>query len=317
MSFSDVLKIALLAGGTSSEREVSLKGAEAVKRALEKLGHYYEFFDPAKDLSKLTQRAEEFDCAFLVIHGPGGEDGTLQGFLDSINLPYQGAGVLGSALAMHKGISKILYKLAGLKVPEGKTFLKYTPFREIKEYVKKIKFPLVVKPATQGSSIGLSIVKREEELKEAVDKAFTIDEEIIVEEYLRGREITVGILDDEPLPVVEIIPKVSETFDYKTKYTPGLAEEVCPAKLSQTLTKKAQEYALTAHRALKLRHYSRTDMIVVENEIYVLETNTIPGMTETSLLPLAAKVAGYSFEKLIQKLLELTLKERLKNKSPV
>lgn len=310
MSCFVALKVALLAGGNSSEREVSLKGAEAVKKALEKLGHKYEFFDPAKDLSKLAQRAKEFDCAFLVVHGPGGEDGTLQGFLESIGLAYQGAGVLGSALAMHKGISKKLYKLAGLKVPEGKNFFKRDSFEKIKNYIETIGFPVVIKPATQGSSVGLSIVKKEEDLKEAIEKAFEIDGEILVEKYLKGREITVGILDDKPLPVVEIIPKASETFDYKTKYTPGLAEEICPARLSETLTKKAQEYALIAHRALRLRDYSRTDMIVVGEEIYVLETNTIPGMTETSLLPLAASVAGYSFEALIQKLLEMALKRK-------
>lgn len=310
MFSSVVLRIALLAGGNSSEREVSLKGAEAVKKALEKLGHRYEFFDPAKDLPELAKRAKEFDCAFLVVHGPGGEDGTLQGFLDSIGLVYQGADVLGSALAMHKGISKNLYKLAGLKVPEGKSFLKEKSFEKIKDYIKKKGFPIVVKPATQGSSVGLSIVKKEEDLKEAIEKAFEIDEEILVEEYLKGKEITVGILDDKPLPVVEIIPKVSEIFDYKTKYTPGLAEEVCPARLSEILTKKAQEYGLIAHKVLRLRDYSRTDMIVVGEEIYVLETNTIPGMTETSLLPLAASVAGYSFEALVQKLLELALKRK-------
>ncbi|PMP97733.1 MAG: D-alanine--D-alanine ligase, partial [Thermodesulfobacterium geofontis] len=237
-------------------------------------------------------------------------------FLDSIGLPYQGAGVLGSAIAMHKGISKNLYKLAGLKVPEGKVFSKENSFEEIREYAKKLGFPLIIKPATQGSSVGLSIVKKREDLKEALEKAFNIDNEVIVEKYLKGREITVGILDEKPLPVVEIIPKVSETFDYETKYTPGLAEEVCPAPLSEALTQKAQEYGLIAHRALKLRHYSRTDMIIVGDEIYVLETNTIPGMTETSLLPLAAKVAGYSFEELIQKLLELALREKIKNKIP-
>ena len=309
MSLSKGLKIALLAGGTSSEREVSLKGAEAVKKAFKKLGHKFEFFDPAKDLPILAQKVKEFDCAFLVMHGPGGEDGTLQGFLDSINLPYQGAGVLGSALAMHKGLSKEIYKNAGLKVPEGKVFFRDENFENIKKYAEKLGYPLVVKPATQGSSIGLSIVKKEEELKPACQKAFEIDNEILLEEYLKGREITVGVLENKPLPVVEIIPKFSEIFDYKTKYTPGFAEEICPANLPQEITEKAQKYALKAHKALRLRHYSRTDMIVVENEVYVLETNTIPGMTETSLLPLSARVAGYSFEELIQKLLELVLKE--------
>ncbi len=310
MSFSGVLKIALLAGGNSSEREVSLKGAFAVKKALEKLGYQYEFFDPAYDLPRLAERAKEFDCAFLVVHGPGGEDGTLQGFLESIELPYQGAGILGSALAMHKGISKILYQKAGLNVPEGSTFLKNISQEKIKNYAKYLGFPVVVKPATQGSSIGLSIAKNEKELKDACEKAFTIDKEILIEKYIKGREITVGILDDLPLPVVEIVPKFSEFFDYQTKYTPGFADEICPAPLPKNLNKKAQKYGLIAHKALKLRHYSRTDMILVKNQIFVLETNTIPGMTETSLLPLAAKIAGYSFENLIKKLIELALRDK-------
>jgi len=310
MFSKDVLKIALIAGGKSSEREVSLKGAEAVKKALEKLGYVYEIFDPAYDLVRLAKKAKEFDCAFLVVHGPGGEDGTLQGFLDSIGIPYQGAGTLGSALAMHKGLSKLLYQQAGLKVPEGKSFLKDFSQEEIKNYAKYLGFPVVVKPATQGSSIGLSIAKNEKNLKEACEKAFSVDDEILIEKYLKGREITVGILDETPLPVVEIIPKFSDFFDYQTKYTPGFAEEICPAPLPENLTQKAQQYGLIAHKALKLRHYSRTDMILVGEEIYVLETNTIPGMTETSLLPLAAKVAGYSFENLIKKLIELALKDR-------
>ncbi len=303
------LRIALLAGGNSSEREVSLKGAEAVKKAFEALGYAYEFFDPAKDLTELTKRAGEFDCAFLVMHGPGGEDGTLQGFLDSIGLSYQGAGVLGSALAMHKGLSKKIYISAGLPVPKGEVFFKEEPFEKLLSFARSLGYPLVIKPATQGSSIGLSIVKKEEDLKDALEKAFTIDKEVLIEEYLKGREITVGILDEKPLPVVEIIPKASETFDYKTKYTPGLAEEVCPAELPEKIAEKAQKYALIAHKSLRLRHYSRTDMIVVGNEVYVLETNTIPGMTETSLLPLSARVAGYSFEELVQKLINLTLKK--------
>lgn len=307
MSLKKPLRIVLLAGGTSSEREVSLKGAKVVKETLERLGHQVVFLDPAKDLVELAKRAKDFDCAFLVMHGPGGEDGTLQGFLDSLGIPYQGAGVLGSALAMHKGISKELYKLAGLPVPEGKLFERETPFEEVKIFAKKLGYPVVVKPATQGSSIGLSIVKEEKNLKEALEKVWELDKEFLIEKYLKGREITVGILDEKPLPVVEIIPEDSEFFDYRTKYTPGLAKEICPANLSPFLTEKAQSYGLKAHKALKLRHYSRTDMIVVGEEIYVLETNTIPGMTETSLLPLAAKVAGYSFEALIQKLIELAL----------
>ena len=314
------LKIALLAGGTSSEREVSLKGAEAVKKALLTLGHEVEFFDPASDLAKLVQKAGEIDFAFLVVHGKGGEDGSLQGFLDSLGIPYQGAGVLGSALAMHKGISKELYKLAGLKVPEGKTFFKNDFFKhpdKIKKYANKIGYPLVVKPASHGSSIGMSIVKEEKDFEKACESAFSFDEEILVEKYLKGREFTVGILDEKPLPVVEIVPKKSEFFDYKTKYTPGMAEEVCPAKISEELSLKAQECALKAHKVLRLKHYSRTDMILVGKDFFILETNTIPGMTETSLLPLSAKVAGFPFEVLVQKLIELGLKDRTKNKNAV
>ncbi|MFN3505000.1 MAG: D-alanine--D-alanine ligase [Caldimicrobium sp.] len=306
MSLKPVLKVALLAGGTSSEREVSLKGARAVKKALEELGHLVEFFDSATDLLKLSQRSKDFDCAFLVVHGPLGEDGTLQGFLDMLGLPYQGSKVLGSALAMHKGIAKILYKEAGLPVPKGFLIRKETPLMELDEKIKTLGFPLIVKPATQGSSVGLSLVRDKESLKSALDKGFELDRELLIEEYLEGREITVSILDEKPLPVVEIIPK-KKLFDYETKYTPGMAEEICPAPLSKALTEKAQEYALRAHKALYLRHYSRTDMIVKDSNIYVLETNTIPGMTETSLLPLAAKVAGLSFKDLIQKLLELAL----------
>ncbi len=306
MSLKDVLRVALLAGGTSSEREVSLKGAKAVREALLELGHEVEFFDPATDLTRLAQRAKDFDVAFLVMHGPQGEDGTLQGFLDLLGLPYQGSGVLGSALAMHKGLSKILYERAGLPVPKGELFRKDGSFSEIQNYARTLGFPLIVKPATQGSSVGLSLVEEASQLKEAIDMAFAVDAEILVEEYLKGREITVGILGEEALPVVEILPK-AKFFNYETKYTPGLAEEICPARISRELTLKAQEYALRAHRALYLRHYSRTDMILVEDKIFLLETNTIPGMTETSLLPLSAQVAGLSFKGLIEKLLRLAL----------
>ncbi len=303
------MRVALLAGGKSSEREVSLKGAEAVKQALLELGHKVEFFDTAFDLPKLAQRAKEFDVAFLCVHGPGGEDGTLQGFLEMIGLPYQGAGVLGSALAMHKGLSKLLYQKAGLPVPKGFLVRKDDSFQILKEAAQTLGYPLVVKPATQGSSVGLSLVETSSFLKEAVERAFELDDEILLEEYIMGKELTVGILDEKPLPVVEILPK-GKFFDYHTKYTPGMAEEICPANIPEELTRKAQDFALRAHRALYLRHYSRTDMILRDEEIYVLETNTIPGMTETSLLPLAAKVAGYSFKELIQKLLDLALESR-------
>lgn len=310
MSLKRPLRIALIAGGTSSEREVSLRGAQAVKKALINLGHQVIFIDPATDLKVLVNKANEIDFAFLVIHGPGGEDGTLQGFLNMLNIPYQGAGVLGSALAMHKGLSKLLYQQAGLPVPKGFLFHRErSKIDDVFDAGACIGYPLIIKPAKQGSSVGLSLVKDKSDLKEAVERAYAVDDEILVEEYIRGRELTVGILGQQALPVVEII-STSEVFDYENKYTPGKAREICPAELPENLTAKAQTYALLAHKALYLRHYSRTDMILKGEDIYVLETNTIPGMTETSLLPLSAKVAGYTFEKLIEKLIELALAER-------
>ncbi len=294
--------MALLAGGCSAEREVSLKGAEAVKRALKARGIPYVFFDPAKDLPLLASQAKDFDVAFLVLHGPGGEDGRIQGFLDALGLPYQGSGVLGSALAMDKSLSKLLYQNSALPVPQSIEWRKGEPVPQL-EF-----FPVVVKPVSQGSSVGMSLVSDQEALEEALFLAGRYEERVLIEEYLEGRELTVGILDEEALPVVEIIPGEGHRFfDYEAKYTPGATEEICPARVPKEIFAKAQEYALRAHRALRLRHYSRTDFIWAGEEVYVLETNTIPGMTETSLLPLAAKVAGYSFEDLVEKLLLLAL----------
>jgi len=298
-------KVALLCGGKSAEREVSLRGGEAVHRALLVRGHKVKVFDPAKDLPQLVKEASTFDAAFLVLHGPGGEDGTVQGLLDLLGLPYQGAGVLGSALAMDKALSKMLYQRAGLLVPRAVEIRQGEP---VKEALVKIGFPLVVKPVSQGSSVGLSLVENEAMLQEALKEAFAHEDRVLIEEYIAGREITVGVLGGEALPVVEIRPgKGYRFFDYEAKYTPGATEEICPAPIPQEIARRAQEAALIAHQALRLRHYSRTDMILSGEKIYVLETNTIPGMTETSLLPLAAKVAGLSFENLVERPLYLAL----------
>ncbi|QJA06544.1 D-alanine--D-alanine ligase [Thermosulfurimonas marina] len=299
-------RVALLAGGDSPEREVALRGGAAVERALKARGHEVVRFDPPRDLPRLAERAAEFDAAFLVLHGPGGEDGTIQGFLDSLGLPYQGAGVLGSALAIHKGLSRLLYREAGLSVPPGGLFSRKERER-IPSFCEELGYPVVVKPATQGSSLGLSVVKSPEDLSSALERALALDREVVVEKFLRGRELTVAVLGEEALPVVEIIPQGAEYFDYHTKYTPGAAREICPAEIPEEVARRAQEAALRAHQALRLRHYSRTDLLLVEGEIYLLETNTIPGMTETSLLPLAARAAGLSFEDLVERLLEMAL----------
>jgi len=304
------LRLALLAGGKSGEREVSLKGAEEVAKALDPAKYEVRRYDPATDLAKLAAEAETLDAAFILLHGPFGEDGTVQGFLDLLGLPYQGSGVLGSAIAMDKNLSKILYRNAGLKVPEW-----FMASREDINNPSKILgllgLPLVIKPVRQGSSLGMTIARSEIDIGAGLQKAFAIDHQVMVEEFISGREITGGVIGNKeltPLPLVEVIPgEQYEFFDYEAKYLPGATTEICPAELQESLTTRAQNYALAAHRALQLRGYSRTDMIVSGDDIYVLETNTIPGMTPTSLLPQAAAAAGLAFGALLDRLLELAL----------
>jgi D-alanine-D-alanine ligase len=304
------LRLALLAGGKSGERAVSLKGAEEVIKALDPKKYAVKRYDPATDLAKLATEAAGLDVAFILLHGPFGEDGTVQGFLDLLGLPYQGSGVLGSAIAMDKNLAKILYRNAGLKVPEW-----YMAAKEDIENPGKILgqlgLPLVIKPASQGSSLGMSIARSEEDIAAGLKKAFAIDRQVMVEEFITGREITGGVIGNEELtalPLVEIIPgEAYEFFDYEAKYQPGASQEICPADLEEAITIRAQNYALTAHRALQLRGYSRTDMIVSGDDIFVLETNTIPGMTPTSLLPQGAAAAGLDFPALLDRLIELAL----------
>ncbi len=306
------LRIALLAGGKSGERQVSLKGAAEVIKALAPDKYEVKQYDPAADLAQLAADSGKLDAAFILLHGLYGEDGTMQGFLDLLGVPYQGSGVLGSAIAMDKDLSKILYQNNGLTVPDWIMLKKDAPQSpDIDNILQKIDLPLVVKPARQGSSLGMGIARTEEELAAAIQKAFQYDNEVMLEQYINGREITVGVLGNDTLtalPLVEIIPNEQyDFFDYEAKYQPGATREVCPAEFDEKLTARAQQYGLTAHRALRLRGYSRTDMIVGNDNIYILETNTIPGMTPTSLLPQAAAAAGLSFSALLDKLLELAM----------
>jgi len=304
------IRLALLAGGKSGEREVSLKGAEEVVKALNPEKYEVRRYDPATDLAQLAAEADTLDAAFILLHGPFGEDGTVQGFLDLLNLPYQGSGVLGSAIAMDKNLSKILYKNNGLKVPEWHMAAK-EDIDDPGKILAQLGLPLVIKPANQGSSLGMTIARSEDEIAEGLKKAFAIDHQVMVEEFIEGREITGGVLGNDELtalPLVEIIPgEQYEFFDYEAKYQPGASTEICPAELDDPLTIRAQQYALTAHRSLELRGYSRTDMIVSGDDIYVLETNTIPGMTPTSLLPQGAAAAGLDFAALLDRLLELAM----------
>ncbi|MBA4367434.1 MAG: D-alanine--D-alanine ligase [Desulfobacterium sp.] len=310
------LKVALLSGGISSERDVSLKSGDQVFDVLDKTKYQIFRFDPKYDLGKLVADAEQIDVALIILHGLHGEDGTIQGLLDLLNIPYQGTGVLGSALAMNKMVSKQIYEQAGLVTPPYQVFNKGEDINP-DQIIRKLGLPVVVKPVKGGSSIGMSIVRSEEDLLSAVDIAFQHDDTVMAEKYIKGIEVTGSVLGNKEvitLPVVEIIPNEAyEFFDYSAKYTPGATNEICPARLGEQLTERVQECAKLAHKVLYCNDYSRTDMIVDGEDVYVLETNTIPGMTNTSLFPLAAKTAGIPFGKLLDKLIELCL-ERSKEK---
>ncbi len=304
------IRVALLAGGKSGEREVSLKGAEEAYKALDKEKYDIKRYDPASDMARLAADAGNIDVVFILLHGLFGEDGTVQGFLDLLDLSYQGSGVLGSAMAMDKDIAKLLYKNAGLPVPAWE-MARPADEQEPQRLIDQLGLPLVVKPVRQGSSLGMSIAHSPEQLATGIKTAFEYDEQVLVEQFVTGREITVGVLgndDLQALPLVEIIPgEAHPFFDYQAKYEAGASQEICPADLSDDLTQRAQQYAIKAHQVLKLRGYSRTDMIVSEQGIFVLETNTIPGMTPTSLLPQAAAEAGLPFAKLLDRLIELAM----------
>ena len=307
------IQLALIAGGKSGERDVSLAGAKGVLAALDREKYDVYQYDPATDLAQLAQDAGKLDVAFILLHGPLGEDGSMQGFLDLLGLPYQGAGVLGSALAMDKNLAKVLYRQAGLPVADW-LMAKPGDADRPESLSAKLGFPLVVKPVAQGSSLGMSIVHDNSELAAGLEKAFSFDDAVMVEQYLNGREITVGVLGNDDLtalPLVEIIPgKEHPFFDYTAKYTPGATVEICPADFPEDITRLAQDYGVRSHKALQLRGYSRTDMIVAEDgSIRVIETNTIPGMTPTSLLPQAAKQFGLPFPQLLDRLIELALEE--------
>ncbi|NIA08701.1 MAG: D-alanine--D-alanine ligase [Nitrospiraceae bacterium] len=311
MSKKDKIQLALLCGGRSAEREISLAGAKEIERALDPNRYCIRRYDPATDLNRLINDAPELDVAFVLLHGRYGEDGTIQGLLDLIDLPYQCSGVLGSALAMDKHLAKVIYREAGISTPPWI----YLPCRDRIDPEKVIDIlglPIMVKPCTQGSSVGMSKVITRDGLRPAIEEACKWDTKVLLESFIEGREITGGVLGTGellPLPIVEIIPdRKYQFFDYRAKYLPGASREICPADIPERLTKEAQILAVKAHEALQLRAYSRTDMILTSNGgLFVLETNTIPGMTQTSLFPQAAKAAGISFSELLDRLIDMAL----------
>jgi D-alanine-D-alanine ligase len=305
--------VALLSGGVSSEREVSLESGNQVFAALDKEKYDIRRYDPKTDLPRLVSEASRIDIALVILHGPFGEDGTVQGMLDLLGIPYQGSGVLGSAIAMNKVVSKQLYEKFGIPVPP---YVALTRGDRVdpEEIESRLGFPLVIKPVAGGSSIGMSVAKSREALAEGVAKALEYDAAVLIEAYVSGVELTCSVIGNdklEALPLIEIIPDKSHVFfDYTAKYTAGAAREICPARVEAPLAEKAQSYGVMAHRALNCRGYSRTDMILKGGDIFVLETNTIPGMTPTSLLPQSARAAGMNFSQLLDRLIELGLEDR-------
>lgn len=306
------LKVALIAGGWSREREISLKSGEYVYNGLDKDKYEVERYDPSKDLLKLIKESKNIDLALIFLHGKIGEDGSIQGLLNLLNLPYVGSGVLASALAMNKAVSKELFRCAGLNVPKEMLLFRNQEIDPV-EILSILGKPVVIKPVAEGSSIGLNICYTREDIVKAVTDTFAISSEVIVEEYIRGREVSCAVLgnrEPEALPVVEIIPRKEYSFfSYTAKYLPGASKEICPAPLSSDVSKNVQDFAIKAHCLLGCRNFSRSDMIVTDKDVYILETNTIPGMTKNSIFPLAARTAGLPFSKLLDRLIELAFED--------
>lgn len=305
------MTVALLCGGASEEREISLASGKGAKAALEEAGFTVKVFDPTvrDDLAALV--AGHFDVAFLCLHGKYGEDGTVQGMLEVLGIPYIGSGVWASATAIDKIKAKVFYRHHGIATPESLTMYG-SPSYTGAQIIEKLGSPVVVKPANEGSALGVHIVQTAEEADAAVAEAFQHDTEVLVETYIKGDEFTVSVLgNDQPfaLPVIKIVPK-SEFYDFESKYAPGGSQHLCPAPISDEDTQKIQATALAAHKALGCRGVSRTDIIMdASGKCWTLETNTVPGMTATSLLPDAGRAAGISFPELCTKLIEFALED--------
>lgn len=311
------MHVLLLSGGISAERKVSLRSGDLVEATLKTSGYKVTRLDPAQDIQKIVRKVGTFDIAFLALHGAQGEDGTMQGLLESIGLPYTGSGVLASALAMDKTRAKVLYAHDGILCPKGMELDLEHWEKNTKKYSTQITQQLgkhiVVKPVSAGSSIGVALISRATELQKAIEAALRADpaHKCLVEQYISGRELTVGVLGNDQvqaLPVVEICPKTT-FFDLKAKYNAKFCDEICPAQIPKEIMLQAQDLGIRAHKTLGCRGYSRTDMIWDDsnNNVYVLETNTLPGMTQQSLLPKAAAAAGYTFAALLDEMIRLGL----------
>jgi len=331
------MRVTVLTGGATAERAVAFAGAAQVVAALRSRGHDVRVVDLATGL--LSESAERqwlvlevgaappavrdlaageremlahglagltelrrADVLFPVLHGGAGEGGMLQAVLEAIGVPYTGSGPLGSALAVDKDLSKRLFRAAGVPVAD---WIMTPPPLAPRAVRRALGMPVIVKPSKQGSTVGLSLVKRERDLPAAIAEAGRWDDEVMVEAFIPGRELTVGVLGDQALPAGEIIPR-HELFDYECKYTPGMSEEVFPARLSARLARRLQALAVTAHRAVKLEGYSRVDFrLAPSGDIFCLEANNLPGLTRTSLFPQAARAAGIDYPEMCERICRL------------
>ena len=334
------MRITVLTGGTSAERDVALASAVQVIAALRSIGHQVAVVDTARGFIPETDEAQlltasvgqappsvtqlealehglllsglanlaavrEAEVLFLALHGGHGEDGTLQTILDMIGVPYTGSGPIGSAMAMDKDIAKRLFQEAG--IPTAKWLMAPATVQDVET---RLGWPVVVKPSKQGSTVGLTVVRSPGALAEAIEEAHRHDNEVMIEAFVPGRELTVGILDGAALAVGEIIPR-HEIFDYECKYTPGMSEEIFPADLPADVAAECGRLGLLAHRALKLSGYSRVDFrLTPSGEACCLEVNTLPGMTATSLLPQSARAVGIGFPELCDRICRSALGNR-------
>ena len=296
------MKILLIAGGWSSEREVSLNSSRIVEGVLRGAGHDVTFFDLLTGFDRLMEEARRHDFAFIGLHGAPGEDGLVQALLDAAGCPYQGSGPAGSFLALNKAAAKQVFRQANLPTADWE----FLPRPPAPDWQPRLPYPLFVKSNTGGSSLRLGRAENRAQLDAALSAIFAAGDEALLETELPGRELTCAVLGEEALPPLLIEPLAGSFFDYESKYAKGGARELCPAPISAEARARAQGLALAAHRALGLSGYSRTDFILdAADGLTLLEVNTLPGMTATSLVPQEAAAAGISFAQLLERLMDL------------
>ncbi|MEO0084951.1 MAG: D-alanine--D-alanine ligase [candidate division WOR-3 bacterium] len=300
-------KIGVIMGGWSSEREISLRSGENVYQSLIRQGFNAIKIDINRKFAEQIINAQ-IDIAFITLHGKPGEDGTIQGFLELLNIPYTGSDVLASAIGINKIITKRLFEHAKIPTPAYIYLPKGCNLKEQLALAKqRLKFPMMLKPKTEGSSVGCELIEDEKNLYQKCLRAQQQFGDIFLEKFINGMIATVGILEQTALPILELVPKKQKFYDFKAKYTKGETEFIIPARLSKSVTEKIKQLALLAHNTIGARGFSRVDLVVNKNKPYFLEINTLPGMTELSDLPAQAKYAGISYDELVLRILKSAL----------